>query len=851
MVRAISNTSSEKLKMMLEVDSHCQLKQEADTGRISVNQLTLQKLRSAISADQAILCEGIEGTYRGHTDDFFHHLFPYLEAFSPNFVKSIQDKYAPKAKVLLDPFGGLGTAPFAFSTGSNQAYFCEVNPLMQHISELKIRLRRLAFDDRAKLVSEIGQLRNTLVNSLENIEPDSNLQNSYYSAFDQSEFFSDSTLIQILKLRTYLNRLYCINESLATCLEICILAAIVPASNMQRAGDLRKKRASERKKIVDDICYHIGEKLTYFEENILNFEAIGKLPLLVGDDSRRLQNLPSLGAELIITSPPYLNGTNYFRNTKLELWFLGIIKTKGDIGMLRDKAIAAGINDVRGVRSKEEPENSRFSSMKKSLIRLEETAYDRRIPKMIKWYGHDLCLALQGAIYHLKDSGIIAVDIGDSIYCGISVPTDKLVQEILKKSGCNIIDTVVVRQRKSRSGSNVKQFCIVAKKNRCKKKSVTKKSSQKGHWDNSWKKFKFALPHTQKPYSSRNWGHDNHSMCSYQGKLKPAIAKFLVNSFVPENGSVLDPFSGVGTIPFEAALSGKKSFGFDISPAALAISKAKVWKPEWRLVKDKLDELECYISSKSHSADLNQWLPNYNKALPEYYHINTLRQIIAAREWFLLNSPWDEPTSLILSCCMHILHGNRPYALSRRSHPITPFSPTGEFEDKCLIEKLRKKIGKVLAAIYTNSFINGEVYSQDATDIWPVSVDNIDAVITSPPFFNSTKFYLANWIRLWFSGWDQDNFEHEKSRFVDERQRKSFNCYAPIIRQSKERMSQNGVLVFHLGKSKKCDMAKEIVKISKYWFSRYEIFNESVTHCESHGITDKGSVIDHQYLILY
>ena len=42
---------------------------------------------------------------------------------------------------------------------------------------------------------------------------------------------------------------------------------------------------------------------------------------------------------------------------------------------------------------------------------------------------------------------------------------------------------------------------------------------------------------------------------------------------------VLDPFAGVGTIPFEAALAGKHAYGFEISPAAFAIASAKVQEP--------------------------------------------------------------------------------------------------------------------------------------------------------------------------------------------------------------------------------------------------------------------------------
>lgn len=60
--------------------------------------------------------------------------------------------------------------------------------------------------------------------------------------------------------------------------------------------------------------------------------------------------------------------------------------------------------------------------------------------------------------------------------------------------------------------------------------------------DAKWRKVMQELPYCQPPYSKKNWGNPNHSLCSYQGKLKPAIANFLVQTFVPKGGRVLDPF---------------------------------------------------------------------------------------------------------------------------------------------------------------------------------------------------------------------------------------------------------------------------------------------------------------------
>jgi hypothetical protein len=139
---------------------------------------------------------------------------------------------------------------------------------------------------------------------------------------------------------------------------------------------------------------------------------------------------------------------------------------------------------------------------------------------------------------------------------------------------------------------------------------------------------------------------------------------------------------------------------------------------------------------------------------------------------------------------------------------------------------------------------------QDATDWWPREVDDLDAVVTSPPFFDSTRFYLANWIRLWFCGWERRDFETQPLRFLELKQKQSMRSYEPVFRQARERLKPDGLLVLHLGRSVKCNMAEELSQIAKPWFRTIDVFEESVSHCEFHGIRDKGRVSAHQYLIL-
>ena len=87
------------------------------------------------------------------------------------------------------------------------------------------------------------------------------------------------------------------------------------------------------------------------------------------------------------------------------------------------------------------------------------------------------------------------------------------------------------------------------------------------------------LPFKEHPYSKRNWGHPLHSLCSFSGKLKPALAHHLIDQFTSESDVVFDCFSGSGTVPFEAGLMGRRSMGLDYNPVAVTISKGKTGTP--------------------------------------------------------------------------------------------------------------------------------------------------------------------------------------------------------------------------------------------------------------------------------
>ena len=786
-------------------------------------------------------------TFKNGRKEPFARWYPYLEGYSTQFVESILERYAPNAQTILDPFAGTGTTAFTASKLNKAAYFCEVNPVLQFMSLTKIRVRRLKPSQRSSLARTLAQAKVSLKN-LEKYPQNYTLHQAYVEIFGDSLFFDDLVYDQILRIRTWIDEIALENPILANLITVAVLSALVPGSRMKRSGDLRYKTTKELERqivpLVEGICQNIDQMVDDIQNDI---DGLRTEPLLICENARSLGSISFLGIDTVITSPPYVNGTNYFRNTKIELWFLRCLKGKKDLTSFRAAALTAGINDVTVSKI---PALS-HPNVQKIVSKLKENAYDSRIPRMIASYFSEMTEVFQSIRSHLTPDATIAIDIGDSCYAGIHVPVDELLSSCLQELGFVQEDSVTLRKRKSRSGMLLKQSLLVFKYTSKQKRKTSKKRTVS--WRAEWNIFKQNLPHQKIPFTKRNWGHTRHSLCSYPGKLKPAIAHHLVQTFVPEDGRVLDPFAGVGTIPFEAALAGKHAYGFEISPAAFTIANAKVQQPMEQVCTTVIETvaafIDCHSTTDAEITEASDF--GFNGKIAEYYESRTLSEILLARRYFQMHPPETPEEQFIFASLLHILHGNRPYALSRRSHPLTPYKPTGPYEYRPLVDKLRAKVQRGLDEDLTVSFRLGKIFFQDATGWWPREVDQLDAIITSPPFFDSTRFYSANWLRLWFSGWSAHDFKTRPSVFVDEKQKNSFDVYIPILRQAKERLKSNGVVVLHLGKSIKCDMADHLQKLGKQWFQSVDLFDESVAHCESHGIRDKGTVTSHQYLVLY
>lgn len=779
---------------------------------------------------------GDSGTFVLNKIEPIHRWYSYLEGYSSVLIEELFDELSDKKITsVYDPFGGTGTTMLVAAERGIMSYYTESNPYMCEVIEAKINhLRNVVNSKTGLTILKKFKVKAAQV-SIDLFDTEAPLWDGF------EHFFKPNVLKLVLKLKDMISKVK--NDDARAILRITLGSVIVRASLMIRRGDLRAAKEGEKVAQDFDIVTNFCKKLDDIIDDIEKYGdrlTVGTQSL--GCDAREIDahNL----YDAIITSPPYLNGTNYIRNTKLELKVTDYIACEEDMADFHSKGIIAGINNV----SKKKCIGDALPCVEPYVKQLQPVAYDRRIVEMVKGYFNDMRIVLEKAARGLKDNGYFIMDIGDSQFAGVHIPTHDILVEIAKEFGFEKYDEKILRERISKNGMKLSQRLLKFQihKSRMSRKSFKEQAVT----------FMSELKYRKPPFNGRNWGHAWHSLCSYHGKLKPAIAHLLVSEFTEKGQVVLDPMSGVGTIPFEACLQGRIGIGNDLSEMAFSVSKAKLERPCLTDVEKALDDLARYIEKGLKDGQYLGELETvkkfgYNKTLKDYFHEKTLEELIVARSYFKGRiTELSAAECMVLSALLHVLHGNRPYALSRTSHPLTPYAPTGEFIYKNVVKHVKDKVSASYSSkICFDDWSKGSAIFGDFADLALKNV-RADYIICSPPFADSIKFYMQNWMRLWFCGWEKEDFDMADEKFLDVKQRKNFDFYIPFFKMASKVLRPNGRIVLHLGKTDKIDMAEELAIRAKPYFNEVYRADESVSDIEKHGVKDKGGTVAHQFLFL-
>lgn len=239
----------------------------------------------------------------------------------------------------------------------------------------------------------------------------------------------------------------------------------------------------------------------------------------------------------------------------------------------------------------------------------------------------------------------------------------------------------------------------------------------------------------------------------YIGKMKSGMAKVLIYSYSKKNDIILDPFSGSGVIPFEAALAGRQAWANDLSPYAYVVSQGKMEAPKTaKIAYLKASFLADRVERESNGIDLSD-VPIW---VQEFFHPDTLREVISAFQILT-----DQRDYFLMACLLGILHHVRPGFLSHPASHLVPYLRTSKYPrdtypDMYKYRDLRSRLLAKVKRAYRRPLLSEnwthrqyKVWNENAMKL-PIENAEVDTIISSPPYFGALDYARDNRLRLWF-----------------------------------------------------------------------------------------------------
>lgn len=241
----------------------------------------------------------------------------------------------------------------------------------------------------------------------------------------------------------------------------------------------------------------------------------------------------------------------------------------------------------------------------------------------------------------------------------------------------------------------------------------------------------------------------------YVGKMKSGMARVLIALFSRPGDTVLDPFTGSGVVPLEAALSGRCAWANDLSPYAYVLTRGKLEAPQnERVAIQRTKSLAEAVKGELPSIDVNvapEWVR-------EFFHPDTLREILSAFQ--ILRQREDY---FLTACLLGILHHVRPGFLSYPASHLVPYLrktkyPPEKFPKMYGYRDLSSRLLEKVKRAYRRHMLPPN-WNERRYEVWqtnsmnlPMGDETVDAIISSPPYFGALDYARDNRLRLWFLG---------------------------------------------------------------------------------------------------
>ncbi len=268
-----------------------------------------------------------------------------------------------------------------------------------------------------------------------------------------------------------------------------------------------------------------------------------------------------------------------------------------------------------------------------------------------------------------------------------------------------------------------------------------------------------GIPYLENAFwtAGQRQAHSLHEV-SYRACFKPQLPAFFIDGLTVTGDGVLDPFMGRGTTLVQAALMGRAPLGNDVNPLSTLFTRPRLASPPLAAIGRRLEEVPW------------ERVGGLRDDLLAFYHLATLRQICALREWLAREAPLgeqlpDPAIDWLRMVAINRLTGHSAGFFSVYTLPPNQATSAG---NQLRINAKRNQVPprRDVKAIILKKTLQllrdgpppdhppARLGTGPAASMAHVADGSAALVVTSPPFLDIVQYAQDNWLRCWFAGID-------------------------------------------------------------------------------------------------
>ncbi|HEV7398371.1 MAG TPA: DNA methyltransferase [Pyrinomonadaceae bacterium] len=702
-----------------------------------------------------------------------HDIHPYPAKFIPQIPRHVIAQLSMPGETVWDPFGGSGTTALECVLLGRQAVSSDVNPLAEVIGNGKIlTLRKEDEDFLSGIIEEleiIAASEASIIDAFRRFEPLNRFEPEMPNC---AQWFHPQAVAELSYLRARIETFSADKcQRLATvCLSKIILRSSYQDSETRYTRCARDFPPGKVIRLFAGALESSLKKIRYLGTFLRFREAIFRTA-----DLRKEAVVAPSSIDLIVTSPPYPNATDYHLYHRFRLFWLGF--------------------DPRELGKKEIGSHLRHQK--------EGNGIEQYLAEM------ELCLRRMFAA--LRPGRFAVMVIGDAMFSGEMFHTAGLVGERASAVGFSVLGEIERQLPQHR-----RSFVSAARRLRSESLLVLRKPAEQVHarvypppyrlWpyeaairtkeieqllgvepsggpndiltarisplqidrlrrltfshsfdapnihkESTWQAV-LENGDALKAATRKDPKYVTHGIHAYKGKFYPQLARSLFNlAGLSPGQQVLDPFCGSGTVPLEAYLNGMQGIGFDMNPLAVKIARAKsdILLVDPHLRDRLLARFQECVEDLTPSEDESVF-PVMAVSEIESWFAKKVRHKLAALLHAIRAVPEirvKEYLEVLLSNILREVSQQDPEDLRiRRRTPQLGDAPVFELYSDHLLEQ-RKRLSEFAARSNRAPCRFGGVHIYESDSRQSLSLDragltagSVDAVVTSPPYATALPY---------------------------------------------------------------------------------------------------------------